>query len=161
MRCCSSKELLCGGIQSVVRAWERSGLASRGRNEGGEWLPRARPAQSPTQRPQKLPRRLDIARAPIHRVSKAELSPNNIVAAAREQLAREPSRPPNASSPSSSIFEDLPYNRCPIYQASAIVRAADCCHCSGPASEHPLALHTIAKMVGKKSGRALLREEGK
>ena len=48
---------------------ERSGLASRGRNEGGSWLPRkgAKPKASPTQRrPQKLPRRLDIALAPIH-----------------------------------------------------------------------------------------------
>lgn len=85
--------------QSLGEKW--AGLASRGRNEGVEWLPRARPAQSPTQRPQKLPRRLDIARARLSRVGKAELSPNNINTAAREQLAREPSRLPNASSPSS------------------------------------------------------------
>lgn len=150
--------------QSLGEKWA-GWLASRGRNERGSRVAaaRARPAQSPTQRPQKLPRRLDIARAPIHQVGKAELSPNNIIAAAREQLAREPSHLPDASSPSSrrslkispiQSFPNLPSIR-------HCTRAADCCNCSGPESKHPVNPHTIAKMVGKKSGRALLREEGK
>lgn len=48
---------------------------------------RARPAQSPTQRPQKLPvpRRLDIARAPIHQVGKAEF------------VAQQPLSPPHVN----------------------------------------------------------------
>lgn len=81
--------------QSLGEKW--AGVAGQ---ERGSRVAAARKA-SPTQRPQKLPRRLDIARAPIHRVGKAELSPNNIITDAREQSAREPSHLPNASSPSS------------------------------------------------------------
>lgn len=88
--------------QSLGEKW--AGWLSRGKNEGVEWLP-PRKAQIPTQRPQKLPQ-VSTSRARNSRVAKAELSPNNNITAAREQLAREPSCLPNALSPSSSIFED-------------------------------------------------------
>ena len=107
---CSGKELLCGGIQSVVRAWERSGLAgwlaSRGRNEGQEWLPRK------AQRPKPNSTATKAASSSRHRARAHPPSgqgricrPTTIIAAAREQLAREPSRLPTASSPSSSILK--------------------------------------------------------
>lgn len=48
---------------------------------------------------------VSTSRARISRVAKAELSPNNINTAAREQLAREPVPRLNASSPSSSILK--------------------------------------------------------
>ena len=168
------RAVMCAGIQSAVRLWPgrkagwRRGAGARESSGCRDLAQSPRPkARSPKAKAQlnrlesclvvSTPRAPHLSRGQ----SEAESSPNNNIAAARGQSAREPSRLPNASSPSASLFEPLPHNLSPIYQASAIVRAADRCACSGPASKHPVARRAIARMVGKKSGRALLREEGK
>ena len=72
---------------------ERSGLASRGRNEGGSWLPRkgAKPkAQLNGGHKSCLVVSTSRSRPSTHREGEAELSPNDNITAAREQLAREP-----------------------------------------------------------------------
>ena len=72
---------LCGGIQSVVRAWERSGLAGwrrgAGTNEGVEWLPRAQGQPKAQLNGHKSCLVVSTSRARNLRVAKAELSPNN------------------------------------------------------------------------------------
>ena len=95
---------------------ERSGLASRGRNEGGSWLPRkgAKPKKesqpNSTAATKAASSSRHRARAhPSTERAKPSCRPTTISPPhVNNWLASQP-RLPNASSPSSSIFEDLPY----------------------------------------------------
>jgi hypothetical protein len=136
---CSGNELMCGGIQSVVRALGEKWAGVAGQERGSRASGAA--AQSPKAKAQLNGHKsclvVSTSRARNSRVAKAELSPNNNnITSAREPLAREPSCLPNALSPSSSILK-ISYHLSPIYQASAIVRAADCCNCCDLAQSIP------------------------
>lgn len=95
------------------------------------------------------PRRLDIARALLESGPKPNCRPTTNNIAAREPLAREPNPLPNALSPSSSILKIFHTIISPIYQASAIVRAADCCNCSDPDQSIPSAFTPSPKWSAK------------
>ena len=131
--------------QSLGEKW--AGWLSRGRNEWLSVPPRKAQRPKPNSTATKAASSLDIARA-TQEWPKPNCRPTTIITAAREQLACEPSRLPNALSPSSSILK-IPYHLSPTYQASAIVTRPDCCNCSDPDQNIPSAFIPSPKWSAK------------